>query len=129
MAFQNLPGSAIRRVGKALRVYQLVFMVSCNSINARKKAFIGEVLSGLLQWPLRLEIPTQIRQTITQFCTSWYHLWCLITKIDFKGMCKKYLFSSVLSTRMLAVICMWKEAIVKTRFPSCPPNTFGSNQC
>lgn len=111
-------------VGKSQRVYQLVFMVSCNSNKARKKTFIGEVLSGL-QRPLCLETPTQTWQTITQFCASCYHLRCLITKINFKGMCKKYLLSSALPTRMLAVVSLCKEAVIKTRFPSCLPNTFG----
>lgn len=31
-----------------------------------KNPFIGKVLSGGLQWPLRLEIPAQTQQTITE---------------------------------------------------------------
>lgn len=72
LAFQNLPGSALQWVGKSQRLQwvgksqrfqgnlrvaheeQLLFMVSCDSNNAKKTTFTGEVLSDPHTWRSQL---------------------------------------------------------------------------
>lgn len=76
-------------------------------------------------WPSYLEIPDQTQTALQKFCTSWYQF--LTTNTNVKGPWEMYLLPRALSSRMLALVSMCRKHELK--LPSCPPSTFGSNDC
>lgn len=102
------------------RVCQLAFIISCNKIMQWKKS--------LQRWGVRCFTtvafmsgdPSPNSANHYTFCTSWYCLWSLIIKTNFKGMSKKYLLSSALSNRKLAVVSMCRKTLTKTGFHPAP---------